>query len=83
MQTVRFTKGARKHRVGKYRARYVMETSEPLIIPDARGRGDKHLWVGLDQRGIELEIIAVEVPDCLLVIHVMQTHLRRLGGRDE
>jgi hypothetical protein len=30
-----------------------------------------------DDRGIELEIIAVELPDMWLVIHVMPTALRR------
>jgi hypothetical protein len=34
-------------------------------------------WIGPDDRGIELEIIAVELPDMWLVIHVMPTALRR------
>ena len=43
---------------------------------------DAWLYVGPDERGRELEIIAVEVPaddqrpPALLVIHVMPTHLR-------
>lgn len=35
------------------------------------------VWVGPDDRGIELEIVAVVLPDELLVIHVMPTALRR------
>ena len=35
------------------------------------------LYVGTDDRGIELEIVAVDVPDGFLVIHVMPTALRR------
>jgi hypothetical protein len=31
----------------------------------------------MDERGLELEILAVEKPDCLLVIHVMPTQYRR------
>ena len=34
-------------------------------------------WIGDDERGRELEIVAVDRPDCLLVIHVMPTHHRR------
>jgi hypothetical protein len=33
-------------------------------------------WVGRDERGRELEIVAVERPDCWLVLHVMPTHYR-------
>jgi hypothetical protein len=30
-----------------------------------------------DERGRELEIVAIEKPDCYLVIHVMPTHYRK------
>ena len=35
------------------------------------------LWIGTDDRGVELEIVAVVLPDLYLVIHVMPTELRR------
>ena len=42
--------------------------------------GDTTLsWVGKDERGRELEIVAIDKPDCYLVIHVMPTHYRREG----
>lgn len=34
-------------------------------------------WIGNDERGRELEIVAVDRPDCLLAIHVMPAHYRR------
>ncbi len=34
-------------------------------------------WIGADDRGVELEIIVVELSDLWLVIHVMPTALRR------
>lgn len=34
-------------------------------------------WIGADDRGVELEIIAIELPDLWLVIHVMPIALRR------
>jgi hypothetical protein len=35
------------------------------------------LYVGPDDRGVELEVVVVVQPDQLLVIHVMPTALRR------
>jgi hypothetical protein len=35
------------------------------------------LWVGTDDRGVELEIIAAVLPEFYLVVHVMPTTLRR------
>jgi len=35
------------------------------------------LWIGTDDRGVELEIVAAVLPDLYLVIHVMPTVLRR------
>ena len=34
-------------------------------------------WIGPDERGRELEIVALEKPNCFLVIHVMPTHYRK------
>jgi hypothetical protein len=33
-------------------------------------------WLGCDERGRELEIVAVERDDCWLVVHVMPAHYR-------
>jgi len=35
------------------------------------------LWVGTDDRGVELEIVAAVLPELYLVIHVMPTALWR------
>lgn len=35
------------------------------------------VWVGKDDRGIELEIVALDLPDAIVVIHVMPRELRR------
>jgi hypothetical protein len=41
-------------------------------------------WVGIDDRGLELEIVAVELSDgTALVIHVMPTLLRRSDAPTE
>lgn len=75
---IEFTTASRKHRLGRAHVRYVMATQEPEEIVTAQGeRGWK--YVGPDDRGLELEVIAVELDNGdLLVIHAMPTALR--GG---
>ena len=78
---IRFTQSARKHRIGRASARHVLATAEPTPVTTTGG-ADAWLYVGLDERGRELEIIALEVHPAdggqsyLLVIHVMPTQLR-------
>ena len=44
----------------------------------ARANVDARLvWIGADDRGIELEIVALDLPDAIVVIHVLPTALRR------
>lgn len=77
MKPVRFTRGSRKHRIGRASARHVMDTASATTGADAI-TGDLTLtWVGDDERGRELEIVAIDKPDCYLVIHVMPTYFRR------
>jgi hypothetical protein len=78
---IRFTRSARKHRIGRISARHVLANTRPTPVT-ANSGADAWLYVGFDERGRELEIIAVEVQPAhggqhyLLVIHVMPTRLR-------
>ena len=74
----RFTQSARKHRIGKARAKYVIRNCEPILVKSKAGMEERRIWVGKDDRGLELEIVAVAVKDYLLVIHVMPTVFRRV-----
>jgi hypothetical protein len=74
---VRFSQSARRHRIGKAHALHVMNTSEPEVIPADETTNERRLWIGPDDRGLDLEIVAVVAPDYLLVIHVMPHHFRR------
>jgi len=67
-----FSRSARRHRIGKGRALSVIHGTKPQELVNGQ-----RLWVGHDDRGMELEIIAVERPDCWLVIHVMPMQYRR------
>lgn len=70
---VKLTQNARKRHIGKAHIVAAMEDAgDPQVIPASEeGRADRLLWIGRDDRGLLLEIIAVELPDYLLVIHVM------------
>jgi hypothetical protein len=37
----------------------------------------RRAWIGDDERGRELEVVAIERPDCWLVIHVMPTRYQK------
>jgi hypothetical protein len=76
---IRFTQSARRHRIGRASARHVLATIDPTPVTTSSG-ADAWLYVGPDEQGRELEIVALEVVDAvqpyLLVIHVMLTQLR-------
>ncbi|MCL4414630.1 MAG: hypothetical protein ACYCUF_08980 [Acidimicrobiales bacterium] len=44
---------------------------------DVATRVCRRTWTGEDERGRGLEIVAIERPDCWLVIHVMPTRYRK------
>lgn len=79
MKPLRFTRGSRKHRVGKKSAYHVIAMTAATITTDADTGETTLSWVADDERGRELEIVAIEKPDCYLVIHVMPTHYRKKG----
>ena len=76
---IHFAQSARKHRIGKAHALWVVNRFEAIraVASDESGKADRLMWVGRDDRGLELEIIAIELEETLLVIHVMPTSFRR------
>ncbi len=81
---IRFTQASRKHRVGRSSARYVLARTIAAGTTTSQGNPGWR-YVGPDERGRDLEIIAVEITgdtgqDLLLVIHVMPTSLRGSGS---
>jgi hypothetical protein len=80
MTGIRVVRSGRRHKVGVAHIVAVMNAVNPVQV------GDQLLFVGVDDRGIELEIIAVpddRNPETLAVIHAMPTDLRRGEGNDE
>jgi hypothetical protein len=74
---VHFARSARKHRIGKAHVLFVLESCEPMTVLTSDGEDQKLLWIGYDDRGLELEVIALELSECILVIHVMPSSFRR------
>lgn len=54
-----------------------MEHADPALVPAGKYPDDQVVWIGEDDRGVELEVVAVVKPDCLLIIHAMPTQFRR------
>jgi hypothetical protein len=73
---IKFTQAARKHRIGKAHALFVIENNPFFVVTDEIRRVQR-VWQGLDDRGVELEVIAVVLKEYLLVTHVMPANFRR------
>ena len=77
---VRFTQSARKHRIGRTHALYVINLYDFQEDPEDPIR---HRWLGSDVNGRELEIIGIDLDEYLLVIHVMPTRRVKNYGNEE
>ena len=74
---VRWFRSARRHRIGKAHATHVMTTVEPQAVPATQIADARQVWIRVDDRGIELEIVAPALQEAVVVIYVMPTNLRR------
>lgn len=81
VKPIRFSRSARRHKIGKAHAYHVMSSSEPTIVTDPQTKQSTLSWIANDSLQRELEIVAVETGDCFLVIHVMPTSLRKKGRK--
>jgi hypothetical protein len=54
----------------------VIATNDPTVVPATAGYDERLVWIGVDDRGIELEVVALVLADAVVVIHVMPTALR-------
>ncbi len=79
VKPIRFSRSARRHKIGKAHSYHVMSSSEPTIVTDPQTNQSTLTWIANDSRQRELEIVAIETPDCFLVIHAMPTSLRKKG----
>lgn len=77
---IRFAQAARKHRVSAGRARHVIDNPVVTLTLPASDPGidDRLVFLGDDQTGRALEVVAVQLPDGLLVIHVQDLQAKFL-----
>ncbi len=75
---MRVVRSGRRHKVGNARiVEAMVSAGEPTVV------GDQLHYLGIDGRGVELEIVAVpddRNPGGLAVIHAMPTGFRRREG---
>ncbi len=79
MQQVRITRSARKHRVSVDSILAALENAgEPTkTVPGRHPDEVVYTFIGVDSRHEEIEIVAIDQPDMLLVIHAMPTKWRK------
>ena len=77
MDQIKFTTSSRKHRIGRARVRFVIATAKPVEVRTNTGEL-AWCYVGPDDRGVVLEVIAARARDgALIVIHAMPYAFRR------
>ena len=59
---------------------FVINSLDSVAVDATEELDDRLVWIGEDDRGIELEIVALDLPEAVVVIHVMPTSLR--GAQD-
>lgn len=60
---------------------YVITQVTPVSIAATETLDARLYWLGDDDRGVELEIIVLDLADAIVVIHVMPTALRTGANR--
>ncbi len=68
---LRFTKSARKHKIGRARAVYVVEHPFAVVIVARPGAMEILMHLGDDETGRAFEVGVVQEDDTYVIIHVM------------
>jgi hypothetical protein len=56
---------------------FVIDSVAPQRVTATATADARLVWIGEDDRSIELEIVALDLDDAVVVIHVMPTAMRR------
>jgi hypothetical protein len=74
---VQIISGARKHGISRRRIEHALLSQTEAEAIGTETTDPKIRFVGRDERGEEIEMVAVVLPGLLLIIHAMPTHCRR------
>lgn len=74
---VRIVSGARKHGLSRRRIEQALESHTSADTVSSETTDPKIRFIGADERGEEIEVVAVVLPGLLLIIHAMPTRYRR------
>jgi hypothetical protein len=74
---IKITSGARKHGLTRTRIEQALSKQHISDTYEASSTDPKIRFIGVDDRGEEMEIVAVVLPGLLLIIHAMPTRYRR------
>ena len=77
---IRWFRSARRHKIGRAHALHVIRSTTPLEVEATDSHDARLVWTGEDGRGVELEIVALDLLAAIVVIHVMPTELRKRGS---
>ncbi len=55
----------------------MIDSVAPDRVPATATADARLVWIGEDDRGVELEIVALDLTDAVVVVHVMPTAPRR------
>ena len=73
---MKMASGARKHGLGRRRIEQALAGHAVAETVLGGSTDPKIRYVGLDERGVEIEVVGVVLPRLLLVIHAMPTRFR-------
>jgi hypothetical protein len=79
LKPLKFAQSSRKHKIGRERITYVINTYEGVLVPISQP-DQKIIWIGNDHKGLELEIVAYLMDDHYFVIHAMPRIFRSKNG---
>lgn len=74
---LRWYRSTRCHRIGKAPRDARDQLRQPEHVAATATSDARLVWIGKDDRGIELEIVALDPGDAVVVVHVMPTELQR------
>ena len=87
---IRWARSATKHRISRARSAYVVRTATSILSQPAPGdspaKSDRLIFLGRDETGTLLEVMAIETDRGVLVIHAMRMRARyrvHLKGDDD